>query len=194
MSSGCTEILVNHVLNLFPRKESVRSFVTSLGDESKPTPPCFWAARNKLALRNKIVDAGDCPDNSNIFERSFAPEVHGRSTKGVSLTRNCTKWSALILSGLAFDLWPTHRYLRIFRRDFEVIELQACHRVLHRHEEIKIVNIYQCFLVCSHYSIGRCHRCGDPGPPFRLSSNSFCSACALMLRSHPRIFVLLEFL
>ena len=32
---------------------------------------------------------------------------------------------------------------------------QACHEDLHRHEELKIVDVYLCFLTCLHFSIGR---------------------------------------
>ena len=34
--------------------------------------------------------------------------------------------SSLVWSSAAFDRWPTHRYIRVLRRAFQVIELQAC--------------------------------------------------------------------
>ena len=35
----------------------------------------------------------------------------------------------LVWSSAASDHWPTHRYNRVLRRAFQVMELQACHRV-----------------------------------------------------------------
>ena len=37
--------------------------------------------------------------------------------------------SSLVRSGVAFDRWPTHRYIRSLRRAFQVKELQARHRI-----------------------------------------------------------------
>ena len=42
---------------------------------------------------------------------------------------SCRESPSLVRSGVAFDHWPTHRYIRVLRRAFQVIELQACHRV-----------------------------------------------------------------
>ena len=41
----------------------------------------------------------------------------------------CIKLSSLVWSTRAFDRWPTHVYIRVLRRVFQVIEMQACHRV-----------------------------------------------------------------
>ena len=76
-----------------------------------------------------------------------------------------------------------------------------CRRVieyLHRQEEINIVHVFLCFLVCLHFSVGRYHRCGVPGSQqslhFVWAPILFCLACALMLRSQPRMLVSLEML
>ena len=52
---------------------------------------------------------------------------------------------------------------------------QDCKRVLedlHRHEEIKIVNVYLCFLTCLHFATGRNHLLWGSWT-FRLSLKSF---------------------
>ena len=40
----------------------------------------------------------------------------------------CMILSSLVWSGVAFDRWPTHRY--VLRTVFQVIELEACHEVI----------------------------------------------------------------
>ena len=39
------------------------------------------------------------------------------------------KKSSLVWSTVAFDRWPTHRYIRVLRKVFQAIDLQACNRV-----------------------------------------------------------------
>ena len=64
-------------------------------------------------------------------------------------------------------------------------EIEGGRRVieyLHRHEEIEIVNVFLCFLVCLHFTVGRYNRCVNSWisaeSPFRLSSNpSVLSMC-----------------
>ena len=38
-------------------------------------------------------------------------------------------FSPFVWPTVAFDRWPTHRYIRVLRRVFQVKELQVCHRV-----------------------------------------------------------------
>ena len=83
----------------------------------------------------------------------------------------------------------------------ELSKRKDCKRVveyLHRHEEIKIVTVHLCFLICLHFSTGHHHRCGVPGSlqslHFVWAQIFFGSACALTLWGQPRILVLLEIL
>ena len=43
--------------------------------------------------------------------------------------QSCIGSSSLVRSGVAVDRWSTHRYIRVLRRAFQVVELQARHRV-----------------------------------------------------------------
>ena len=43
---------------------------------------------------------------------------------------SCRGSSSLFWSGVAFDRWPTHRFVRVLRRAFKAIKLQACPRVI----------------------------------------------------------------
>ena len=103
----------------------------------------------------------------------------------------CTIFSSPAWSTVVFDRWPTHRYIRVLRRVFQAIELQAYLRAIaqSRRDQDR---------VCLHFSVGRCHRCGvswiSAESTFRLSLNSFCWACALMPQSQPRKLVPLDIL
>ena len=128
------------------------------------------------------------------MEDELAPEFDDNpgSTEG-------TKFSVLhSWSDVVFDRWPTHEYIRVLLRVFSsggtagrVIEY------LHRHEEAKTVNEDLCFLACCTSPLAVTTVVGFLDLR-RVSISSelkpFCSACALMLQSQPRILVPLEFL
>ena len=68
---------------------------------------------------------------------------------------------------------------------------------MHRHEVIKVVNVFLCFLVCLHFPLAVTTVVWFLDLR-RVSISSelksfFCSACALMLWSQSRILVPLDF-
>ena len=52
-----------------------------------------------------------------------------RDNKRYDIFPSCIKSTSLVWSGVASDRWPTHGYIRVPRRVFQVIELQACQSV-----------------------------------------------------------------
>ena len=66
---------------------------------------------------------------------------------------SCTTFFSHSWSDVAFDHWPTHKITVLFA---DIAQRQDGKRVeyLHRHEEIKIVNVYLCVLTCLHFSTG----------------------------------------
>ena len=105
----------------------------------------------------------------------------------------CKKMSSSLWPTVVFDRWPTHRYIRVLRRACPMIELQACHRVFaapsRSDQDRERILVLPHLFALLHW----------PLPPLIsavsqviLSSTPFCSACALMLWSRPRIHVSLE--
>ena len=85
-----------------------------------------------------------------------------------------------------------------FAEFFQVVELQACHRVFApsrrgQDRERRLV-LPRLFALLRWPLPPLWGSWISAESPFRLSSNPFCSACALMLQSQPRILVPLEFL
>ena len=110
----------------------------------------------------------------------------------------CITCSSLVWSGVAFDRGPTHWYIRVLRTVFQVIELQACHRVFppsRRDQDRERILVLPRLFALSHWLLPPLW-CSwiSAESPFRLSSNPFCSACALMLQSQTRMLVPLEIL
>ena len=90
---------------------------------------------------------------------------------------------------MAFDRWPTQRYIRVLRRVFQVIELHACHRVFaasRRDQDRERTIVLPRLLALLPLAVAT-------GVGFldlrRVSISSelksFYSACALMLQSQP---------
>ena len=108
----------------------------------------------------------------------------------------CRESASLVWSRVAFDRWPTQRFICVLRRVFLVIELPSV--------SSRICTVTQrswsWSCTCASSLCGLLHW---PLPlfwvswisaesPVLLSSNSFFSACALMLWSQPRIPIPLE--
>ena len=115
----------------------------------------------------------------------------------------CTTFSVLqrifflVWSGVAFDRWPHACKIRVLRRVFQVVALQACPRAIATVTKRSGSQTHTCAsFVCMHFL----HWPLPPlwgsrisaESPVLLSSNPFCSACGLMLRSQPRILDPLE--
>ena len=61
--------------------------------------------------------------------RTGTISLHSRDNERCEIS-SCRGFSSSIWSGVAFDRWPTHRYIHVLCRAFQVIELQACLRVI----------------------------------------------------------------
>ena len=121
-----------------------------------------------------------------------------RDNKRYEVFRFAQKYSDLVWSTVVFERWPTRGKIRVLRRFFQVMELQACHRVFapsrtDRDRE-RILVLPRLFAL---------HRWPLPPLwgswnsaefPVHLSLKLCCSACALRLRSQPRILVPWEIL
>ena len=104
----------------------------------------------------------------------------------------------IVWSGVAFDRWPTHRYIRVLRRASQVIELKARHRVFalsRGDQDREPLLVFPRLLALRHWPLPPLWGSWiSAQSPFRLSLNPICSGCALMLRSQPRILVPLKIL
>ena len=104
--------------------------------------------------------------------------------------RFCMGSSSLVLSGVVFDHWSTHGYIRVLHRAFQVIELQACHRVFapsRRAQDRERLLVLPRPSTLSHWpSPSSWSSWIFEGFPVHLSLSPFCSTCAL-IRSHRRI-------
>ena len=113
----------------------------------------------------------------------------------------CSTWNVLPLVGstVVFDCWPTRGNIRVLRRVFQVIELQACHRVFAPsrcdQDRERILVLLHLFAILHWPSPPLWCSWISAESPFRLSSKPCCSRCALilMLLNRPRILVPLEF-
>ena len=100
---------------------------------------------------------------------------------------SCREYSSLVWLGVAFNRWLTKRYHRVLRRAFQVMELQASTSCTYSY-----ISSFLCTSPLAVTTVVGSWISAES--PFCLSSNPFCSACALMLRSQPRILVSLEML
>ena len=120
------------------------------------------------------------------------------TTRGTKFSVLQKKSSSLNWSTVVVYRWPTHMHIRVLHRVFQVIELQACHRVVapsRRDQDRERVLVLLHLLALLHWPLPPLWGSWIPAEsPFRLSLNPICSACALMLRSRPRILVPLEIL
>ena len=98
--------------------------------------------------------------------------------------RFCMGSSSLVLSGVVFDHWPTHGYIRVLHRAFQVIELQACHRVFapsRRAQDRERLLVLPRPSTLSHWpSPSSWSSWIFEGFPVHLSLSPFCSTCALL--------------
>ena len=86
-----------------------------------------------------------------------------------------------------FEFLSTGPLIRISVIFAEFAQRQDCRRVLedlYRHEEVPVVDVFCCFLMCLHFPSGL-----DTRTPVRPSSGLSCLACALMLRNLPQIII-----
>ena len=88
-----------------------------------------------------------------------------RDNRKYEISRICRESASLVWSSVAFDRWSTQRFIRVLRRVFLVIELQACPRgfapSLRDHDRDRVL----VFPRCVDFSTGPYHLSGSPGFP-----------------------------
>ena len=108
---------------------------------------------------------------------------------------SCRELSSHFWSNVAFDRWPTHRYIRALRRACQITRQVSSSNCTVTKRSRSGTNTCASSLVCTS-PLAVTSVVGSwifEGFPVRLSSNPFCSACALMLQNRPRIHALLVF-
>ena len=142
-----------------------------IGSVSRQFPGAGSSLRSVAGLED-VLDESCGSDEEDELVPEF--DDNPGTTRGgkLSVLHN---FFSVVWSTVAFDRWPTHRYFRVLRKALQVIELQACLRVIAllrrdqgRKQKPVLPRLFALPL---------------------LSSNLFCSACALMLWNRPRILV-----
>ena len=101
-------------------------------------------------------------------EDELVPEFDDNpgTTRGTMFSRLAENLLPLFGQMWPSDRWPTQTCIRVLRRPFQVIEMQACPRVLallRRDQDRRhLPALPRLFL---HFSTGRYQRCGGPGSP-----------------------------
>ena len=157
----------------------------------------------KLSSANSLLRSGagleDVLDEScgGNVEDELVPELddNPRTTKRYEVFRCCIKSSYLVWLGAASHRWSIHKYIRVLRRVFQVIELHACPCVIalsRRDKDRERILVLPRSSAILHWSLPPLWGWISAESPVLLSLNPFCSACASMLQSQPRILVPLE--
>ena len=90
-------------------------------DSSRKFPGAGSSLRSVAGLEDVLDES--CGDVEDELVPEFVDIPEARNFP------SCRKCSSLVWSGVVFDRWTTHRSIRVLRRAFQVIEMQACHRV-----------------------------------------------------------------
>ena len=166
--AACTIMLQNTV-----------QFTSKCDHRTLRSHPCAWHGtcfHQTKTIIHVCARSSLKPISTDFQSFQLHLSMRSRSLIGIS----SPFWSTLV-----FDRWPTHVNIRVLRKAFPAMELQAYLRVVaqsRRGQDRE--HIHLCFLVSLHFSIGCYHHFRGSGSPQNLISSelksSFCSACALI--------------
>ena len=102
-------------------------FVFVFGGSRDQFPGATSSLRSDAGLGGVLDDVLDESGDGDV-EDELVPELD--DNPGITIGTKFSVLHSLVWSTVVVYCWPTHRYVRFLRRTFQVMELQACHRVV----------------------------------------------------------------